>query len=105
MLSSLSDGELIERALESLPTFLSDGRSHFLEGRVHRWIGAVNALPGGVVPQNHDRRHQPEPSEHPGLFMVGDYLFDSTLNGVLDSATYVAQWIVAQLADSDDLNS
>lgn len=105
MLSSLSDGELIERALDSLPTFLSDGRSHFLEGRVHRWIGAVNALPGGVVPQNHDRRHQPEPSEHPGLFMVGDYLFDSTLNGVLDSATYVAQWIVAQLADSDDLNS
>lgn len=105
MLSSLSDAELIERALDSLPTFLSDGRAHFLEGRVHRWIGAVNALPGGVVPQNHDRRHQPEPSEHPGLFMVGDYLFDSTLNGVLDSATYVAQWITARLADSDDLNS
>ena len=27
-----------------------------------------------------------EPSEHPGLFLVGDYMFDSTLNGLLDSA-------------------
>jgi hypothetical protein len=24
---------------------------------------------------------------------VGDYLFDSTLNGVLDSADYVAGWL------------
>jgi hypothetical protein len=24
---------------------------------------------------------------------VGDYLFDSTLNGVLDSATHVADWL------------
>jgi len=28
----------------------------------------------------------PEPKEHPGLLAIGDYLFDSTINGVLDSA-------------------
>jgi hypothetical protein len=36
--------------------------------------------------------------EHPNLFLVGDYLFDSTLNGVLDSADYVAAWLAAQIA-------
>src|SRR5262249_7195601 len=30
-------------------------------------------------------RHVPEPKEHPGLIVVGDYLFDSSINGVLDS--------------------
>ena len=30
--------------------------------------------------------HQPEPIEHDRLAMVGDYLFDSTLNVVLRSA-------------------
>ena len=98
--SPLSDAELIAEALDSLPHFLTHGRHDFIEGRVHRWIGAVNALPGGIVPQSHDRRHQPEPLEHPNLFLVGDYLYDSTLNGVLDSAEYVAAWIAAQLADT-----
>jgi monoamine oxidase len=98
-LSFLSDEELIERALKSLPDSLADGRQYFLEGRVHRWIGAVNALPGGVIPQNQDRRHQPEPVHHPDFLVVGDYLFDSTLNGVLDSAEYVASWIAATLAE------
>jgi monoamine oxidase len=99
-LSHLDDAALIEKALGSLPPFLQDGRQHFVEGRVHRWIGAVNALPGGDVPENCDRRHQPEPVEHAGLFVVGDYLFDSTLNGVLDSASWVAHWIASRLADS-----
>ena len=100
-LSELSDTELIEKALDSLPEFCGDGRQHFLEGRVHRWIGAVNALPGGIVPQPPDRRHQPEPVDHSHLFVVGDYLFDSTLNGVLDSATYVSNWIASLFAEDD----
>ncbi len=100
-MSHWSDAELIEQALESLPDFLAHGRQFFIEGRVHRWVAAVNALPGGVVSRNLDRRHQPEPVEHANLFMVGDYLFDSTLNGVLDSADYVAAWIAAQMADQE----
>jgi protoporphyrinogen oxidase len=99
-MSPLSDAELIAEALDSLPHFLTHGRHDFIEGRVHRWVGAVNALPGGIEPHCHDRRHQPEPLEHPNLYLVGDYLFDSTLNGVLDSAEYVAAWIAAQLADT-----
>jgi len=40
-----------------------------------------------------DSRHQPAPESDPNIFLVGDYLFDSTLNGVFDSADTVAQWI------------
>lgn len=101
-MSQLSDDELIAAALNSLPDFLAAGRLPAIEGRVHRWIAAVNALPGGLVPKNLDRRHQPEPQEHPHLYIVGDYLFDSTLNGVLDSAEYVAAWLVAQTSDSPE---
>lgn len=97
-LSPLPDEALIARALDSLPEFLAHGRELFLEGRVHRWIDAVNGMPGGAVSQPLDRRHQPEPEFHPDLYLVGDYLFDSTLNGVLDSADYVSQWIAARLS-------
>lgn len=92
-----SDEQLVEAALDSLPGWLAAGRAEFLEGRIHRWINAVNALPAGRQPPPHDQRHQPEPRRHPELMFVGDYLFDSTLNGVLDSADYVARWITAEL--------
>lgn len=99
-LSVMSDEQLIALALDSLPDFLPDGRQHFLEGHVYRWLNAVNAMPSGIVPRRHDQRHQPEPIEHPELFMVGDYLFDSTLNGVLDSANYVAAWIATNISET-----
>jgi monoamine oxidase len=98
-MSKRGDEELIAAALDSLPDFLAHGRRHFVEAHVHRWVGAVNAMPGGAVPLSLDRRHCPEPAEHPNLFLVGDYLFDSTLNGVLDSAEYVAKWIAASMAE------
>ena len=43
--------------------------------------------------------HQPEPAEHPGLVVVGDYLFDSTLNGVLRSAQIASELIHDQLRE------
>ena len=92
-MSRRDDDELAEAALDSLPGFLAAGRRHALESRVHRWTGAVSGMPGGPAPLPLDRRHRPEPVEYPGLFLVGDYLFDSTLNGVLDSAEHVAGWI------------
>lgn len=98
-MSSLADEDLIAAALDSLPEFLAHGRSLFIEGKVHRWVGAVSAMPGGIVPRSLDRRHQPEPIRHPNLLVVGDYLFDSTINGVLDSAEYVAEWIASHLTD------
>lgn len=99
-LNSLDDSALIDTVLQALPATLSSGRKHVIEAHVHRWLGAVNAIPGGRSPISLDRRHQPEPLDHPNLFVVGDYLFDSTLNGVLDSAEYVAGWLAATIAET-----
>jgi monoamine oxidase len=90
-----SDESLIAMALASLPREFGDASAHYLEGRVHRWLGAVSALPGGLRSLPIDRRHRPEPSDHGQLWLVGDYLYDSTLNGVLDSADYVSDGVVA----------
>ena len=92
------DDELVTAALDSLPGWLGDARDHLLEARVHRWIGAVSGLPGGWRAPGVDRRHQPDPTGHPHLLVVGDYLYDSTLNGVLDSAEHAAGWLAAALA-------
>lgn len=102
-MSALSDAALIAEAIGSLPETMRGGRDYFLEGSVHRWVGAVNGIPGGIKQLPVDRRHQPEPAAHPDFFVVGDYLFDSTLNGVLDSADYVASWLAARMAESPTL--
>jgi protoporphyrinogen oxidase len=98
-MSNLADDALFDQVLDSLPRCLRHGRQLLLEGRVHRWVGSVNGLPGGRPARDPDARHQPEPTEHPRLFVVGDYLFDSTINGLLDSADVVAEWIVEEVAD------
>ena len=92
-LHSAQDAELVQMALDALPAPVAHGRAQFLEGRVHRWIGAVSARPGGRSIRTHAERHRPLPDTHPGLVLVGDYLFDSTLNGVMDSAD-VASWFL-----------
>ena len=98
-----TDDEIVRAALDSLPTFLSEplasGSARMIEARVHRWTSAVSALPGGWSPLPIERRHCPDPDGHPSFFMVGDYLYDSTLNGALDSAERVAERIAADLAD------
>lgn len=91
------DDALVAAAIDALPGWLGDARRHLLEARVHRWTGAVSALPGGWRAPGIDRRHQPDPTGHPRCFVVGDYLYDSTLNGVLDSADHVAGWLAADL--------
>src|SRR5262249_23584644 len=96
-LSACPDDELIRRGLAEVPAPLKQARGYFVEGRVHRWVGAVNGLPGGCPARSMDTRHVPEPRQHPNLFIVGDYLFDSTLNGVLDSADFVATWLAEDM--------
>ena len=97
VLSNLEDSQLLKLALESLPPALAQGRSLALEVKVHRWSGAINALPGGnpVLPLR--ERHQPDAAAFPNLYLVGDYLFDSTLNGVFDSADYVSDLLLTRL--------
>jgi hypothetical protein len=86
VLSNCENDVLIGKVLETLPRPLASGRQLFLEGRVHRWVGTVNGQPAGYPVKGAKARHRPEPEDHPGLFVVGDYLFDSTINGVTDSA-------------------
>jgi monoamine oxidase len=93
-MSNFADAELVGHMLDSLPSALQHGRNLVREGRVHRWVGTVNGWPGGCPARDPDSRHQPEPIQHPRLFVVGDYLFDSTINGVLDSADTVVEWII-----------
>jgi monoamine oxidase len=97
IMSNLDDAALIDAVLDSLPSCLRHGRELFVEGKVHRWVGSVNGMPGGFPMREPDSRHQPDPVGHDDLFVVGDYLFDSTLNGVLDSADTVAEWIVEDM--------
>jgi monoamine oxidase/SAM-dependent methyltransferase len=96
-LSNHGDDELIALALDSLPGPLAQGRDLLIEGRVHRWTGTINALPGGSPVGETRDRHVPDPQGSPGLYVVGDYLFDSTLNGVLDSADFVTDLILTEL--------
>lgn len=103
-LVNLDDRMLVNRAIESLPDELYDeAREHFIEGKVHRWAAAVNAQPGGCPVRDTTSAHSPEPAEHPGVFIVGDYLFDSTLNGVFDSANFATDLLHSTPLLFDDL--
>src|SRR5260370_4547573 len=97
VMSNLPDDVLIERALDSLHSQVKGAREQFIEGRVHRWIATVNALPGGEVLKGAKARHRPDTREHPGLIVVGDYLFDSTINGTLDSADIATDLALKEL--------
>ena len=96
-LANMDDYSLIEHVSRALPGLLREPDVPLLEGRVHRWLGAVSALPSGYPMHEPDERHVPEPLEHPWLFTVGDYLFDATLNGVLDSTDTVVDWILEEV--------
>ncbi|HEX3926940.1 MAG TPA: FAD-dependent oxidoreductase, partial [Gemmatimonadales bacterium] len=98
-LGNLADDMIVDEILNALPTLLTPARSHLLETRVHRWLGAVNAMPAGTSAVPMDERHMPEPVDHGNLMVTGDYLFDSTVNGVFDSAEYVADWLADEIHD------
>jgi monoamine oxidase/SAM-dependent methyltransferase len=92
----LSDAELVDVALKTLPASFGDARAHFIEAKVHRWLSSVNAVPGGLPARDVITNHRPEPVDHPGLVVVGDYLFDSTLNGLLDSSDAATDIILTE---------
>ncbi len=98
-MSNLDREKIVAQVLDLLPAVLEPGRAQCLEASVDRWLGSVNALPSGFPARDPDSRHLPEPLEHPGLFVMGDYLFDATINGVLDSASTVVEWIIEDCLD------
>ncbi|MBO1351614.1 MAG: FAD-dependent oxidoreductase [Hormoscilla sp. GUM202] len=97
VLNNFQDSKLIEKALANLPKSFLSGQKQFLEGQVHRWVGTINALPGGRPIKSLEERHLPEPKNHPFLFVVGDYLFDSTMTGLMHSSNFVTTEILKQL--------
>ena len=97
-MAEYSDEELISAAINSLPSHRDEAKKLFCEAKIHRWLGAVSAQPGGFLQRGTDAKHCPDVRTCPHLLVVGDYLFDSTLNGVLDSADYAAGWITTMAA-------
>jgi monoamine oxidase len=98
MLCNADDDTLAELAVASLPAALAGtARRSLRECRVHRWAGAVSARPGGSMNAGAEVPPLLDKSGRGGLCVVGDYLFDATLNGVLRSATNVAELIAASL--------
>jgi monoamine oxidase len=92
------DTDLVDKVLKSLPDPLyREASEGLIEARVHRWANSVSAQPGGTPLRNPRAAHNPEPRRHPGLFIVGDYLFDSTLNGVYDSAVLATDCLCSHL--------
>ncbi len=85
-MANLDDATIVARVLASLPADLRPEAATKREAGVHRWLSSVNAVPGGEPERDIFTNHVPEPAGHPALYLVGDYLFDSTINAVIDSA-------------------
>jgi SAM-dependent methyltransferase len=97
MLSKENDDNLCRKMIHALHRPLrSQAARELTESMVHRWIGGISALPGGVPQKDLQSRHLPAPRSHPNVLVVGDYLFDSTLNGVMDSADYVSDVLLTR---------
>ena len=104
LLSNASESELLTAVLASLPDQIRPEKTQVIEAHVHRWVGAVNAWPMGNIIHEPDKRHMPDELGHPNVYVVGDYLFDSTVNGVMDSADTVAQLILGLDLDGQNQN-
>jgi monoamine oxidase len=98
--ANLSDADLFKHAMDTLPEEFGDPRVHFSQGRTHRWLSSVNALPGGSPVRDVMTNHIPEPKEHGGIILTGDYMFDSTVNGLLDSTEIATEIVISELTKS-----
>ncbi|MEI8144015.1 MAG: FAD-dependent oxidoreductase [Alphaproteobacteria bacterium] len=98
MLSNVADDVLIARAVDSLPGELAAiAKKQLMEGKVQRWVGAISGLPGGNPQQELRLRHEPDAKTMPNFYFVGDYLFDSTVNGAYDSANFAVDMMMGKL--------
>ena len=96
-LANVSDQRIEQMCLDALPPQLAHGKDLLLDRRIHRWMASVNAIPGGSPARSRAINHRPDPERLPGFLMVGDYMFDATLNGVLDSADAATDLILSDV--------
>jgi monoamine oxidase len=93
-----SDAQIAECVLDRLPDCMKHmAKAEMVEARVERYAGSINAQPGGYPAEEVVGEHQPEEKNHPGVFLVGDYFFDSTLNAALISAGVAVDLLVDYL--------
>jgi monoamine oxidase len=104
-LSSLDDTALVDRVVGSLPKPMAHGHETLIDAHVMRWTGTVSALPGGASALHLDKRHMPDADALPNLYVAGDYQYDTTINGALDAADFVAEHISLSIADADDIGA
>ena len=96
-LANMSDAAIEKLCLDALPPELAIGKRLIVDSRIHRWMASVNAIPGGYPVRSAFVNHRPAASQLPGLAVVGDYMFDATLNGVLDSADAATDILLAEM--------
>jgi len=96
-LANLSNEAIEKLCLDALPPSLQVGRSLHVDTRIHRWMASVNAIPGGFPVRSPYVNHRPDAAQLPNLMVVGDYMFDATLNGVLDSADCATDILLAEV--------
>jgi monoamine oxidase len=96
-LANLSNDQIEQLCLDALPPAMAHGRRMLVDRRIHRWMASVSAQPGGFPARTLRENHWPEPDRLPGVFMVGDYIFDATLNGAFDSSDNVTDMILSEI--------
>jgi protoporphyrinogen oxidase/ubiquinone/menaquinone biosynthesis C-methylase UbiE len=96
-LTNASDEQIEQMCLDALPSELAQAKELLLDRRIHRWVASVSAIPGGVPVRQRGINHRPDRVHAPGLVMVGDYLFDATVNGVMDSAEVASDIILTDV--------
>ena len=96
-LANVADARIEQMCMDSLPEELAHGKGLLLDRRVHRWVASVSAIPGGRPVRPRGINHRPDPVGAPGLVMVGDYMFDATINGVMDSAEVATDIVLADV--------
>jgi monoamine oxidase/SAM-dependent methyltransferase len=96
-LANMPDDRIEQLCLDVLPPMLAQAHNLFVDRRIHRWMASVNAIPGGSPIRSRLTNHRPDPTRLPGIAVVGDYMFDATLNGVLDSADAATDMILSDI--------
>jgi monoamine oxidase len=96
-MANLSDDHVERLCLDALPPALAHGRKLRIDRRIHRWMSSVSAIPGGFPARSLQQNHRPDSARLPGFFIVGDYIFDATLNGAFDSADAASDMMLAEM--------
>jgi monoamine oxidase len=95
-----SDECIVRYVLDSMPADMAaKAAGEFVEAQVDRYLGSLNAQPGSWPVEELEGEHQPC-EDCPGVFLVGDYFFDSTLNGALISANTASRLLVKHIGSA-----